>query len=64
MHWGAIIVPPGYTDASIFKAGGNPYGTSVTQGQDGKPIEDVKDAVAYQVKRLVQVVGWIKKGRE
>ncbi|MFZ7102414.1 MAG: NAD(P)H:quinone oxidoreductase [Peptococcaceae bacterium] len=32
MHWGAIIVPPGYTDSSIFKAGGNPYGTTVTQG--------------------------------
>ncbi len=23
MHWGAIIVPPGFTDASIFKAGGS-----------------------------------------
>lgn len=63
MHWGAIIVPPGYTDASIFKAGGNPYGTSVTQGQDGKPVEDVKDAVAHQTKRLIETAGWLKKGR-
>jgi NAD(P)H dehydrogenase (quinone) len=63
MHWGAIIVSPGYTDASIFKAGGNPYGTSVTQGQDGKPVEDVKDAVAHQTKRLIETAGWIKKGR-
>lgn len=63
MHWGAIIVPPGYTDASIFKAGGNPYGTSVTQGQDGKPVEDVQDAVAYQTKRLIETAGWLKKGR-
>ncbi|SPF53668.1 NAD(P)H dehydrogenase (quinone) (fragment) [Candidatus Desulfosporosinus infrequens] len=47
MHWGAIIVSPGYTDASIFKAGGNPYGTVVTQGQDGKMVEDVKDAVFH-----------------
>lgn len=63
MHWGAIIVPSGYTDASIFKAGGNPYGTSVTQGQDGKPVEDVQDAVAHQTKRLIEVAGWLKKGR-
>jgi len=63
MHWGAIIVAPGYTDASIFKAGGNPYGTSVTQGQDGKPVEDVQDAVAHQTKRLIEVAGWLKKGR-
>src|SRR5699024_5952121 len=24
MHWGAIIVPPGYSDPSVFAAGGNP----------------------------------------
>src|SRR5690625_1838552 len=29
-HLGMIIVPTGYTDDSIFAAGGNPYGTSVT----------------------------------
>ena len=23
MHWGAIIVPPGYSDDSLFVAGGN-----------------------------------------
>ena len=64
MHWGAIIVSPGYTDPSIFKAGGNPYGTSVTQGQDGKMVEDVKDAVFHQAKRTVEVAKWLKKGQE
>ena len=34
-HWGAIVATPGYTDPVIFGAGGNPYGTSVTVGQDG-----------------------------
>lgn len=63
MHWGTIIVPPGFTDDSIFKAGGNPYGTSVTQGQDGNMVEDVKDAVKHQAKRTVEVAGWIKKGK-
>ena len=24
LHWGSVIVAPGYTDASIFAAGGNP----------------------------------------
>ena len=64
MHWGAIIVPPGYTDESIFKAGGNPYGTTVTQGKDGKMIEDVKDAVFHQAKRTIEVAKWLKKGKE
>lgn len=64
MHWGAIIVPPGYTDQSLFKAGGNPYGTSVTVGPDGEMVEDVKDAVKHQARRTVEVASWIKKGRK
>jgi NAD(P)H dehydrogenase (quinone) len=59
MHWGAIIVPTGYTDPSIFKAGGNPYGTSVTLGEDGM-VEDVKDAVRHQAKRLIEIASLIK----
>lgn len=62
MHWGAIIVTPGYTDKSIYAAGGNPYGTSVTIDQDGKMIEDVKEAVKHQAKRTVMIAEWIKKG--
>ena len=59
MHWGAIIVPTGYTDPSVFKAGGNPYGTSVTVGEDGM-VEDVKDAVKHQAKRLIEIASMIK----
>ncbi len=62
-HWGAIIVPPGYTDASIFKAGGNPYGTSVTVDQEGKMVEDVEEAVKHQAKRTVTVAKWLKQGK-
>lgn len=61
-HWGAIIVPPGYTDPVTFAAGGNPYGTSVTVGEDGKMKEDVKAAVAHQAKRTVSVAAAIKSG--
>lgn len=62
MHWGAIIVPPGYTDESIYAAGGNPYGTSVTVGKNGM-IEDVEAAVKHQAKRTVEVAKWVKKGQ-
>lgn len=62
MHWGAIIVPPGYTDDSIYKAGGNPYGTSVTVDGEFKMIEDVEDAVKHQAKRTVMVTKAIKAG--
>lgn len=58
MHWGAIIVAPGYTDALLYKSGGNPYGASVTA--DGKPIpEPVKEAIRYQARRLVEFAGKI-----
>lgn len=61
-HWGAIVVTPGYTDSSIFAAGGNPYGTSVSVDQNGKIIEDVEQAVKHQTKRLLTVAEWVKKG--
>ena len=53
MHWGGIVVAPGFTDQSIFKVGGNPYGYSHTQGQDFS--DDVKAAIGHQARRLVEV---------
>jgi NAD(P)H dehydrogenase (quinone) len=63
-HWGAIVVSPGYTDQSIFTAGGNPYGTSVSVDQEGKMKEDVKAAAIHQAKRVVTVAEALKKGFE
>jgi NAD(P)H dehydrogenase (quinone) len=63
-HWGAIVVPPGYTDPSIFAAGGNPYGTSVTVDQDGNMKEEVHDSEFHQTKRVLTVAEWIKKGMQ
>jgi NAD(P)H dehydrogenase (quinone) len=52
MHWGAVIVAPGYTDPSIFAAGGNPYGASVSA--TGSPIgEEARAAIRHQTRRLV-----------
>ena len=59
-HWGAIVVTPGYTDASVGLAGGNPYGTSVTINQEGKMVENVRPAVEHQVKRLLEVAAKLK----
>ncbi|WP_417897547.1 NAD(P)H:quinone oxidoreductase [Bacillus haimaensis] len=61
-HWGAIVAAPGYTDDSIFAAGGNPYGTSVTADQEGKWKEDVTAAVKHQAKRTIQIAGAVKNG--
>jgi len=54
-HWGAIAIPPGYTDESVFKAGGNPSGTSATVDAEGyiQNKDAVKAAIEHQVKRLV-----------
>jgi NAD(P)H dehydrogenase (quinone) len=51
-HWGAVIVPPGFTDATVYAAGGNPYGTVATggEGADAAALE----AARYQGRRLAQ----------
>lgn len=52
VHWGCILVPPGYTDPAYYASGGNPYGTSATA--NGEPLSDqVKASVRAQTKRLV-----------
>jgi NAD(P)H dehydrogenase (quinone) len=55
-HWGALIVPPGFTDPVVYAAGGNPYGTSLVTGP---PTGDAPDGAAfeaarYQGRRLAQ----------
>ena len=62
MHWGSILVPPGYTDPVIYAAGGNPYGTSVTA--DGEPLSDeIEAAIRHQAERLVEVTSRFVAGR-
>ena len=55
MHWGSIIVPPGYTDPVLFESGGNPYGVSSTDSQDGSgPSEQELAAARYQGRRIAE----------
>ena len=53
LHWGAVIAAPGYTDQSIFAAGGNPYGYSHTQGKEFGESEVA--AISHQARRLVEI---------
>ena len=56
MHWGSIIVAPGYTDPAIFASGGNPYGASVSA--TGQPLtEEAKATIRHQTRRLVEFAG-------
>jgi NAD(P)H dehydrogenase (quinone) len=62
-HWGAIIVPPGYTDASIGKAGGNPYGTSYTDPRGAELPPELFAAARYQGVRLARYAGVLADNR-
>lgn len=51
MHWGAILVAPGFADAIKFEDGGNPYGFSTNAGAIDETAEK---SISYQAKRLVE----------
>src|SRR5690242_19686283 len=54
-HWGALIVPPGFTDPVVYAAGGNPYGTSSVTGPAGDgPDAAALEAARYQGRRLAR----------
>jgi NAD(P)H dehydrogenase (quinone) len=54
-HWGSLIVPPGYTHAVLYAAGGNPYGTSyASSSDDGSVSHETLTAAHYQGHRLAQ----------
>ena len=58
-HWGAILVPPGYTDDAFSAAGGNPYGTAHPSG-DGMPGDDALAAARRQGARLARVAARLR----
>ncbi|MDZ7799795.1 MAG: NAD(P)H:quinone oxidoreductase [Trueperaceae bacterium] len=62
MHWGSIIVTPGYTGDAVFGAGGNPYGTSVTAYGSG--VDDAAlAAIQHQTRRLIELTRQVVQGR-
>jgi NAD(P)H dehydrogenase (quinone) len=56
MHWGGIIVPPGYTDPLKF-ADGNPYGASLLANHDNidEFDETTYNALDHLARRVVSV---------
>ncbi|MDW4498254.1 NAD(P)H:quinone oxidoreductase [Sulfitobacter sp. D35] len=53
MHWGAILVPPGYTGEIMFEHG-NPYGASAMAND----VDDtLRSVVEHQTRRLLDVAG-------
>jgi NAD(P)H dehydrogenase (quinone) len=53
MHWGCILVPPGYSDPAVYAAGGNPYGVSVSAGKG--LTDEERGAIRHQARRLVDI---------
>ena len=58
-HWGAIVVPPGYTHEAFTIAGGNPYGVAHASGE-GAPGEDALAAARRQGARLAQITSLLR----
>jgi NAD(P)H dehydrogenase (quinone) len=58
-HLGLIIVPTGYTDGSLFKAG-TPYGASTVTGVVATPSEDDLAVARYQGQRVARVAGLLR----
>lgn len=56
-HWGALIVPPGFTDPAVYAAGGNPYGASFASGPPtgAGPDAAALEAARYQGRRLAEI---------
>lgn len=60
VHLGMVIVPLGYADPVLFKAG-TPYGASAVTGPDNAPpTADDLEVARFQGKRVVQVAKALK----
>ena len=59
-HFGMIIVPPGYADPAMFKAG-SPYGATASTGRERRKLNDEEVAAAqWQGRRVATIAGKLK----
>jgi NAD(P)H dehydrogenase (quinone) len=59
-HLGLIIVPLGYTDPALYKAG-TPYGATAATGRDRRPLTEDERAVArVQGQRVARVTAALR----
>ena len=64
-HWGAIVLPLGYTVHEVFNGGGNPYGASYTSGTRVGQLDPHTVACAVaQGGRLARVSGIIASAQD
>jgi len=61
-HWGSIIVPIGYTHATVKASGGNPYGVSFSAGAGALPAEKL-DVARWQGERVARFAGILSAAR-
>lgn len=62
-HLGLILVPTGYADPALFKAG-TPYGASSVSGTNGTPPNaDDLEVARFQGKRVARVAAALKAAR-
>lgn len=65
MHWGMIVVTPGYADPTVFVAG-TPYGASSVSGgnADELPTENDMTVARFSGKRVAERALWLKLGKD
>jgi len=64
-HWGAIVLPPGYTVHEAFNGGGNPYGTAfASDHRVVGPDESTLRVARAQGARLARVARAIRAARD
>ena len=61
-HLGMVIVPTGYADPAMFKAG-TPYGATAVVAPNGAPTEDELAAARYQGRRVTEIAAALAAGK-
>ena len=61
MHFGMILVPPGYSDASVFTAG-SPYGATAATAS-GAPTAGDLAVARHQGARVAKVAEWVRHAK-
>lgn len=63
-HLGLVIVPLGYADPALFRAG-TPYGASTVSGQDNRPpTPDEVEVARFQGRRVTEVAAALKAAHQ
>ncbi|MGW7538528.1 NAD(P)H:quinone oxidoreductase [Amycolatopsis sp. NPDC054798] len=60
-HWGAIVVPLGYSDPHLMESG-NPYGGSFVSRKSAAPDETALQALRIQGRRLATITTHVATG--